>query len=94
MTRFEVGIPLGDINSNYVETTALQESMEAIALDGTSHNNGQDTRYKAGTNLDQCSLWRWEINDADLTTAQNNYTTFIAGYTFSNSPYMHSYVIA
>lgn len=94
MTRFEVGIPLSDANGNYMETTSLQQSMETIALDATSHNSGQDTRYKAGAFLDQCTLWRWEINDADLTTAQNNYNTFIAGYTFTNSPYMHSYTIA
>ena len=92
-TRFQVGIPLGDINTNYVDTTSLQTNMETIAIDGLSHNIEQDTIYKSGVYQAQMNAFFWLIEDTQVTQATTYYNNFIAGYTFSINPYTHNWSV-
>lgn len=93
MTRFHIGMPLNDINGNYVDTTTLQTSLESIATDGLSHNIGQDNIYKGGVYQSQFNSLFWQVEDTNVTQAMTYYNNFIAGYTFSIDPYAHYWSI-
>ena len=88
-TKYQVGIPLGDVNGTYIDSTSLQEAMETLAADGLTHNPGQDTIYKSGAYQLQMENLFWLIADIDISQAETNFNNFISGYTFAIAPYAH-----
>jgi len=94
MTRYQVGIPMEDISNNTVDPSPLRSAMESIALDGLSHNVGQDTRWQSGNFIEQYAIWYWDIADGDLATAQSNLATFVSGFTFSHPADQHAWVLS
>lgn len=94
MTRFEVGIPGQDSTNNQVNFSSLQTNMESIASDAMTHNIGQDTIWKAESYQIQMNNFCWFIPDTDVTQANTYFSNFIGGYTFSVTPYAHSWSIA
>lgn len=91
MTRYQVGIPQEDASNNTVDTSSLRTAMESIAIDAISHNIGQDTRWQSGNFVEQYGIWYWDIADADLSTAQSNFSTFTSGFTFTHSADQHAW---
>jgi hypothetical protein len=91
--RFDAIIPQSDFNGVFVNASSLQSSMELIATDVQSHNMGQDTVFKGGNFIGQMTIYSWFINDTDLSSAQNNFNTFISSYSWSIIPYCHYWSI-
>ena len=92
--RIQIDVPQQDANGADVHTTNLQTAMESLSLDGFSHIIGQDTRFQAGTYVEQYVSLRYDIADTDLTTAQGNIAAFAAQFTFTHPITMRSWSIS
>jgi len=75
----------GDGNFGAIDSSSLQESMEAIAENGKTISSAISF-FSGGAVENYGSQFQWLVDDANLTTAEGHITDFIAAHTFAEIP--------
>ena len=81
--NFVTSLPLADVNGTFADPTSFTNAMEQLALDGYTRKSDGEYLYQVGQYIDQCEVFHWVIDSANLPTAQSNFNDFKNSITWS-----------